>query len=154
MLRGTGSAMGRSLSTACLAKTLTQWNANVINPISPRLEKGLSNEASQLPEIRTKFGSEKMTAADLRVAHFILLFSRHLLGRQTPVSDVPDAFFNYTHILASTNSLRQSSEQLQPPKCTAHWLGSAEDTATSGTQSSGSRQATYELRPPKVEDFG
>jgi hypothetical protein len=63
------------------ARALTQWNANVINPISPRLEKGLSNEASQLPEIRTKFGSEKMTAADLRVAHFmcVIQFILHIL---------------------------------------------------------------------------
>ncbi|KAJ7831634.1 hypothetical protein B0H13DRAFT_1915370 [Mycena leptocephala] len=48
-------------------------------------DNGLGNEATQLPEIRTKFGSEKMTAA-LWIAHFTLVYN------------VPEAFLNHTYI--------------------------------------------------------
>jgi hypothetical protein len=45
---------------------LTQWKTNVFDPISPLLEKALGSEITQLVEIRTKFASEKFTAADVR----------------------------------------------------------------------------------------
>ncbi|KAF7336144.1 Cullin-domain-containing protein [Mycena venus] len=48
---------------------LTQWKTNVFAPISPRLEKALGSEITQLGEIRTKFASENLTTADLRTMH-------------------------------------------------------------------------------------